>query len=76
MDVELEVVFIVIFVVLLHLLIFYYLTRKKKSVEGKHIVVTGGSSGIGLWIAIHAARAGAHVTIVARKISLMGKHTK
>lgn len=40
---------------------------------GKHVVVTGGSSGIGLWIAIYAARMGADVTIVARNTKLLGK---
>lgn len=36
------------------------------------MVVTGGSSGIGLWAAIYAAREGADVTIVARKTKLLG----
>jgi NAD(P)-dependent dehydrogenase (short-subunit alcohol dehydrogenase family) len=40
--------------------------------KGKHVVVTGGSSGIGLWAAIYAARKGADVTIVARKMKLLG----
>lgn len=35
--------------------------------------MTGGSSGIGLWVAIYAARMGADVTIVARKVKLLGK---
>lgn len=35
--------------------------------------MTGGSSGIGLWVAIYAARAGANVTIVARKTELLGR---
>lgn len=43
--------------------------------QGKHVVVTGGSSGIGLWVAIYAARMGADVTIVARKVAILGKHT-
>eukprot|EP00007_Cunea_sp_BSH-02190019_P002971 CAMPEP_0174231618 /NCGR_PEP_ID=MMETSP0417-20130205/2116_1 /TAXON_ID=242541 /ORGANISM="Mayorella sp, Strain BSH-02190019" /LENGTH=339 /DNA_ID=CAMNT_0015309539 /DNA_START=65 /DNA_END=1084 /DNA_ORIENTATION=+ len=36
------------------------------SVRGKHVVVTGGSSGIGLSVAEQLLRAGAHVTIMAR----------
>jgi NAD(P)-dependent dehydrogenase (short-subunit alcohol dehydrogenase family) len=43
------------------------------SLTGKHVVVTGGSSGIGLWIAIYAARLGADVTIIARKQNLLGE---
>lgn len=42
------------------------------SSPGKHVVVTGGSSGIGLWVAIFAARMGADVTIVARNVKLLG----
>lgn len=41
--------------------------------QGKHVVVTGGSSGIGLWVAIYAARQGADVTVVARNVKLLGK---
>lgn len=35
--------------------------------------MTGGSSGIGLWVAIYAARKGADVTIVARNVKVLGK---
>lgn len=41
---------------------------RKVSLRGKHVVVTGGSSGIGKAIAILAAKQGAHVTILARNI--------
>uniref|UniRef100_A0A182JEX5 3-dehydrosphinganine reductase n=1 Tax=Anopheles atroparvus TaxID=41427 RepID=A0A182JEX5_ANOAO len=58
---------------LVHGLIFYFLTRKKRIIKGKHVVVTGGSSGIGLWAAIECVRLGAHVTIIARKVSLLEK---
>ena len=37
------------------------------AVAGKHVVVTGGSRGIGLMIARGFVRAGAHVLISARK---------
>lgn len=40
--------------------------QRAKSISGKHVVVTGGSSGIGKSIAISAAKRGAHVTIIAR----------
>ena len=35
--------------------------------------MTGGSSGIGLWVAVYAARMGADVTIIARNARLLGK---
>lgn len=41
---------------------------KSVSLRGKHVVVTGGSSGIGKACAIFAAQRGAHVTIIARNI--------
>ncbi|MEC7616393.1 MAG: SDR family NAD(P)-dependent oxidoreductase, partial [Pseudomonadota bacterium] len=37
------------------------------SLEGRHALVTGGSSGIGLGCAVALAEAGARVTIVARR---------
>ncbi|XP_032668340.1 3-ketodihydrosphingosine reductase [Odontomachus brunneus] len=43
-------------------------TGRLKSVKNKHIVVTGGSSGIGKQIAIVAAKHGANVTIIARNV--------
>lgn len=42
--------------------------RKPKVVDKKHVVVTGGSSGIGKCVAIIAAKHGAHVTIIARDV--------
>lgn len=50
--------------------------KNKCIIAGQHVVVTGGSMGIGLWAAIYAARKGADVTIVARNIKILGKiHT-
>ncbi|KAJ8878451.1 hypothetical protein PR048_019029 [Dryococelus australis] len=42
--------------------------RENKSLENVHVVVTGGSSGIGKCVAIEVARRGAHVTLVARDV--------
>lgn len=42
------------------------LRKQTKSVKDKHVVITGGSSGIGKSIAVYLARQGAHVTILAR----------
>jgi NAD(P)-dependent dehydrogenase (short-subunit alcohol dehydrogenase family) len=46
------------------------------SVAGKHVVVTGGSRGIGLMIARGFARAGAHVLISARKADQLAVATE
>jgi len=40
--------------------------RTPQSLHGKHILITGGSSGLGLALAKLVARKGANVTIVAR----------
>ncbi|EEB13554.1 short-chain dehydrogenase, putative [Pediculus humanus corporis] len=53
------------------LLLLYWFSKGFKSVEksdlhNKHVLITGGSSGIGKSVAIEAAKLGAHVTIVAR----------
>lgn len=41
---------------------------KRKSLKDRHVVITGGSSGIGKSVAVLAAKEGAHVTIIARNI--------
>lgn len=69
-----ETILVVIFLIVAHLAIYSYLSRKKaKNIKERHVVVTGGSSGIGLWIAIHAVKLGANVTIIARNIANLGK---
>ncbi|KAG5894924.1 hypothetical protein JTB14_008883 [Gonioctena quinquepunctata] len=50
------------------ILIKYFKYVSKVSVKGKHVVITGGSSGIGKSLAIIAAKQGAHVTIIARNL--------
>lgn len=40
-----------------------------KDFKGKHVVITGGSSGIGKSAAVEAARLGAHVTVIGRDVS-------
>ncbi|XP_063983057.1 3-ketodihydrosphingosine reductase [Diachasmimorpha longicaudata] len=59
---------LVVFVLVLVILIAKQLLwrRQLRSVEGKHVVITGGSSGIGRSIALLAAKHGAHVTLIAR----------
>ncbi|XP_059488078.1 3-ketodihydrosphingosine reductase [Neocloeon triangulifer] len=55
------------------LVISHFTQRKKRSVEGKHVLVTGGSLGIGRSFAIEAAKRGAHVTLVARNVQNLEK---
>ncbi|ENN77559.1 hypothetical protein YQE_05855, partial [Dendroctonus ponderosae] len=54
--------------VLIGLILKFLNKRSKKSLLGRHVVITGGSSGIGKALAILAAKKGAHVTIVARNV--------
>lgn len=39
-----------------------------RTIRNRHVVITGGSSGIGLSIAIRCVKLGAHVTILARSV--------
>lgn len=41
-------------------------SRRPFSLKGRHVLVTGGSSGIGKAVALEAARRGASVTLLAR----------
>lgn len=61
--------------ILLHIGVLYFVTRKKRDkypLCGRHVVITGGSSGIGLWAAVYCAQLGAHVTIIARNVKALG----
>lgn len=49
-------------------IIFGILFYKSRSIKNRHVVVSGGSSGIGLWVAIHCAKLGAHVTIIGQNV--------
>lgn len=70
MGVILETTIAIIILVAAHIGIYTWIRKKpKKSIENRHVIVTGGSSGIGLWIAIHCTKLGANVTIVARNVT-------
>lgn len=45
---------------------FSWLGTKKKSISGRHVLITGGSEGIGLELALVCASKGAHVSLLAR----------
>ena len=44
-----------------------------RPIVGSHVVITGGSEGIGLAIGLEAARQGARVTIMARSVGKLEK---
>lgn len=74
MDHQTEIILTVLGIALVHGLVFYLVSRKPKAnIRGRHVVVTGGSSGIGLWAAVECVRLGANVTIVARNVKLLEK---
>ncbi|XP_048756540.1 3-ketodihydrosphingosine reductase-like isoform X2 [Ostrea edulis] len=63
----LYVIFIVIFILLALLyLVFKIISPKCVELQGSHVLITGGSSGIGKALAIEAVKQGANVTIIAR----------
>ncbi len=47
-------------------LLLFFGRRRRRSLRGRHVVITGGSSGIGKALVKRAAEEGANVTIVAR----------
>lgn len=50
-----------------------FFTTKERDLNGKHVLITGGSSGIGLSVAHDVARRGASVTLVARNVANLEK---
>ena len=74
MDHQTEIILTVLGIAFVHGLVFYLVSRKPRTnIRGRLVVVTGGSSGIGLWAAAECVRQGANVTIVARNIKMLGK---
>lgn len=63
-----ELIWIVLLLIPVILLALYLKPLPKKSIKGKHVVIIGGSSGIGKSTAILAVKLGAHVTVIARNI--------
>ena len=69
-----EIALYIGFAVLAHVLVYMFVTRKRpRSIVDKHVVVTGGSKGIGLCLAVECALKGANVTVIARDEKMLSK---
>ncbi|XP_030376132.1 3-ketodihydrosphingosine reductase [Scaptodrosophila lebanonensis] len=67
MDLTWDIILCICIAILVHILIFIFVMGKRpKSIVGRHVVVTGGSKGIGLSLAVECAMKGANVTVIAR----------
>lgn len=74
MELNWEVLLCLIIAILIHILIFVLVMGKRaKSIVGRHVVVTGGSKGIGLCLAVECAMKGANVTVIARDEKTLGE---
>lgn len=75
MSLFIETALIVIFVIVAHVIVYLWIRKApKKSIRDRHVVITGGSSGIGLAIAMKCVKLGADVTIIARNLTNLGKY--
>lgn len=69
MGLFIETLLVIALLAIAHVGIYLWINKKPlKSIKDRHVVITGGSSGIGFWIAIHCVKLGAHVTIIARNV--------
>lgn len=72
MNLSLEILVYIAVAIAAHVVVFIFVTKKKpKSIFGRHVVVTGGSKGIGLYIAVECATKGANVTVIARDETML-----
>lgn len=69
MGLLIEIGLVVALLIIAHIGIYIWTSKKPlRSIRDKHVVITGGSSGIGFWIAVNCVKLGAHVTILARNV--------
>ncbi|XP_011185584.1 3-ketodihydrosphingosine reductase [Zeugodacus cucurbitae] len=72
MQFSLEIWFWISLAVLAHIGVYVFVMRKRpKMLVGRHVVITGGSRGIGLCLAVECAMKGANVTVIARDEKLL-----
>ncbi|XP_036341817.1 3-ketodihydrosphingosine reductase-like [Rhagoletis pomonella] len=72
MEFTLEIWLWITIAVLAHVGVYVFVMRKRpKMLVGRHVVVTGGSRGIGLCLAVECAMKGANVTVIARDEKLL-----
>ncbi|KAH8420767.1 hypothetical protein KR222_004310 [Zaprionus bogoriensis] len=73
MELSWEIVVCLSIAILAHILVYIFVMGKHaKSIVGRHVVVTGGSKGIGLCLAVECALKGADVTVIARDEKVLG----
>ncbi|CAO3611957.1 unnamed protein product [Cunninghamella echinulata] len=53
--------------------VYHHLTKAPFEPSGKHCFITGGSTGLGKGVAIELAKAGADITIIARRVEELDK---
>uniref|UniRef100_A0A0K8WJU8 3-dehydrosphinganine reductase n=2 Tax=Bactrocera latifrons TaxID=174628 RepID=A0A0K8WJU8_BACLA len=72
MELSLEIWLWISLAVLAHVGVYVFVMRKRpKMLVGRHVVITGGSRGIGLCLAVECAMKGANVTVIARDQKLL-----
>lgn len=74
MELTLEIWLWITIAVLAHVGVYVFVMRKRpKLLVGRHVVITGGSRGIGLCLAVECAMKGANVTVIARDEKLLSE---
>lgn len=72
MELSFEIWLWISLAVLAHIGVYAFVMRKRpKMLVGRHVVITGGSRGIGLCLAVECAMKGANVTVIARDQKLL-----
>ena len=66
--------YISIFIIIIIFFVFKYLKSNKSiDLKGKHVLITGGTKGIGYSLGVLAVESGANVTIIARDVNQLDK---
>lgn len=74
MELSLEIWLWISLAIFAHIGVYIFVMRKRpKMLVGRHVVITGGSRGIGLCLAVECAMKGANVTVIARDERLLSR---